>query len=338
MSKITFQEAKEFLNKISKEDKVAIVHHNDGDGLCAGILFYEWCEKKGATTEEFSFSIGDSSLKDYNLEQFNKIIICDIAPGLIYQDLQEIRNKKVFYTDHHKEEEPIPEEILELRTLEDGYIPSSRTAQELTELKPWLGLIGTITDMGEAYPENEKYIEARLKEINLTLNDFKEQITNTITNTIVYFKEEPKKIFKILKNLKSIKEIKNLEQFSEPIEEEITKFVKEYEIKKERLGDINFYQFDPQFSIRKIVISIIGRQFPEEDFIFATPVNDGKRLSISGRSPSKKTDMAELLKAGVKELENTNAGGHSPAAGAQIETKDIEKFKKNIRNYIETNF
>ena len=44
--------------------------------------------------------------------------------------------------------------------------------------------------------------------------------------------------------------------------------------------------------------------------------------------------MADLLKAGIKGLEDGNAGGHAPAAGGIILAKDIDKFKKNIRHFI----
>jgi len=46
MPEITFQQAKEFLNNITRKDKVAVIHHDDGDGFCAGILYYDWCKLK----------------------------------------------------------------------------------------------------------------------------------------------------------------------------------------------------------------------------------------------------------------------------------------------------
>ena len=48
MPEITFSQAKEFLNNITDKDHVAIIHHDDGDGFCAGILYYDWCKNKNA--------------------------------------------------------------------------------------------------------------------------------------------------------------------------------------------------------------------------------------------------------------------------------------------------
>jgi len=47
---------------------------------------------------------------------------------------------------------------------------------------------------------------------------------------------------------------------------------------------------------------------------------------------TKKIDMAQLLKIGIKNLKNASAGGHIPAAGATIQSKDINQFKRNIKN------
>ena len=331
MPQITFQETKEFLDNITSEDKVAIIHHDDGDGFCAGIIYYDWCKDKKAIVEQFTYSIRKSSLKDYSLEKFNKIIITDIAPGLIAEDLELIRDKQVLYADHHPRDTPIPEEILELITVDQGYLPSSRTAGELTSLKPWLALIGTITDAGHLYPENQDFIDAHLKQIDMTLDEFKQNATSIITNFIVYFDKDLNKAFEILQQIHSIEEIKKLKQYSEPIENEVEKILKEYETKKEKLGDINYYYFEPSFSV-KVPVSGIISQKDKGAYIFASPKNKGKYISFSGRCSGGKINMADTLKAGVKELEEGNAGGHTNAAGAMILAKDIEKFKENVRN------
>ena len=118
MPEITFQEAKQFLENITSEDKVAIIHHDDGDGFCSGILYYDWCKSKNATVEHFTYSIGKSHLKEFELEKFNKIIVCDLAPDFMAEEFERIKDKKILYADHHKRDRPIPEEILELVTVD----------------------------------------------------------------------------------------------------------------------------------------------------------------------------------------------------------------------------
>jgi len=334
MPEITLSQAKEFLDNIGNKDSVAIIHHDDLDGFASGILMYDWCKNKNAKVEHFAYHIGKGSLKNYSLEKFNKIIITDVAPDLIGEDFELIKDKEVLYTDHHPLAQPIPEEILELRTIDEGYIPSSRTAQELTQLKPWLGLAGTIGDMGDIHQENGKYIDNILKSEKISLDKFKEQVSSIITNTLVYFGKKTEKIFGILKDINSIKEVAQLRIYSEPVEDEIQKYVEEYESKREKLGDVNFYYLDPKLSVKSIVSAIISRKYPEEIFILASPkVNDN--IALSARNKNKKTTGKKMLEAGTAGLEDSRYGGHEAAAGGIIQAKDLDKFKKNIREFLE---
>jgi len=333
MPEITFQEAKQFLENITSQDKVAVIHHDDGDGFCSGILYYDWCKNKNTEVKQFTYNIRKSSLKDFDLEKFNKIIVCDLAPDFMAEELELIKDKQVLYADHHPRSNPIPKEILELVTVDQGYIPSSRTAGELTGLKPWLSLIGTVTDAGDLYPENQDFINKHLKQTNMTLDEFKQNITSVTTNFLVFFDKNPDKAFDILQKISSIEEIKNLKQYSEPVEEEVQKFVEEYETKKEKLGSVNYYYFNPHFSVKVPVAGIISQR-NDDAYIFASPKNNGENISFSARNTDQKINMADMLRAGVEGLEDGKAGGHVPAAGGMILAKDIDKFKNNIRKFV----
>ena len=333
MPEITFQEAKQFLENITSQDKVAVIHHDDGDGFCSGILYYDWCKNKNTEANQFTYNIRKSSLKDFDLEKFNKIIVCDLAPDFMAEELELIKDKQVLYADHHPRSNPIPKEILELVTVDQGYIPSSRTAGELTGLKPWLSLIGTVTDAGDLYPENQDFINKHLKQTNMTLDEFKQNITSVTTNFLVFFDKNPDKAFDILQKISSIEEIKNLKQYSEPVEEEVQKFVEEYETKKEKLGSVNYYYFNPHFSVKVPVAGIISQR-NDDAYIFASPKNNGENISFSARNTDQKINMADMLRAGVEGLEDGKAGGHVPAAGGMILAKDIDKFKNNIRKFV----
>ncbi len=334
MPEITFSQAKEFLDSIISEDKVAIIHHDDGDGFCAGILYYDWCKNKEVVAEHFAYSISKSKLKNFDLEKFNKIIVCDLGPDFMAKEFELIKDKQVLYSDHHPRGTPIPKEILELVTTGKGYIPSSRTAGELTGLKPWLALIGTVTDSGQLYSENQDFIDEHLKKLNMTLDEFQQNATSIVTNFLVYFDKDFKKAFEILRQINSIEEISKLKKYSESVEKEVQKFVEQYEDKKERLGDVDFYYFAPHFPVKAPVCGIISYRDKNQIYIFATPKSDGKHIGLSARNTSQKINMTELLRAGVAGLGDGSAGGHPASAGGMILTKDIEKFKENIRKFI----
>ncbi len=337
MPPITQTQAKEFLNNISKKDSIAIIHHDDPDGFVSGILYYDWCKNKKATTKQFTYTIRTTKLKELNLKKFNKIIICDLASNFMAKELELIKDKEIFYTDHHPKEGQFPKNTLELITTNQGYIPSSRTAGELTGIKPWLALSGTISDCGHYYPENQNYINKNLKELNMTMEEFQKQITNTITNFLVYLDKNYKKAFKILQKIDTPQKISNLKEYSEPVKNEIQKFVEKYEEKREKLGNINFYYFEPKFSVKGPVCGIISGKDLDKTYIFASPKKHTNKITLSARNTHKKVNTVKLLKAGIKGLNESNAGGHIQAAGGIILAKDLERFKRNIREYTTKN-
>ncbi len=337
MVEITRRQARDFLNDISEKDSVAIIHHDDGDGFSSGILYYDWCKNKNAVVEQFSYSIRNSKLQELDLEKFNKIIISDLAPDFISEGLEKIKDKKILYADHHPRTKTIPGEVLELVTVDDGYTPSSRTAGELTGLKPWLSLSGTINDAGDLYPENQNFVNSHLKKLNMSIDDFKKNVSHIITNFLIYFHDDNDRAFAILDNINSVKEVAELKKYSEPVENEIKNYVKQYKDKKEKLGDVNFYYFNPKLPIRGPVCEIIGRAKKNQVYIFATSKNDGKNITFSARSAPKKMNVCNLLKAGVAGLKGGVAGGHNSASGGIILARDIGKFKKNIKDFLRNN-
>ncbi len=335
MPKIDMKQARKFLSEISEKDKVAIIHHDDSDGFCSGILYYDWSKAKNADVQQFTYSIGSTRLKDWDLGGFNKIIICDLASGVIATELESIKDKIIFYTDHHPKEDMLPDTALELITTEQGYIPSSRTAGELTNLKPWLALVGTLADSGQYYKENDDFIEDGLKNVGMDLGKFQQEAVNTITNFLVYFGKNYEGAFGILEQVGSVDKISELKKYSEEVEKEVQKFVGRYEEEREMLGNVNFYYFEPHFSVKPPVCGRISDGDLEQIYIFASPKKSSEYITLSARNTSGKMNMVELLGAGTDGLGGSRSGGHSQAAGGIIRSGDIEKFKNNIKRFAE---
>ena len=322
------------MNNISLKDKVAIILDNDPDGFCSGILFQDFCERTGAKTERFIYKRERAKFETFGLDDFNKIIITDIAPGLLNKNLEKIKDKKVLYMDHHPREFDSPKEINEYTTLERGYIPSSRSAFELTKGKKWISLVGTISDAAHLYKENDEFIKEALDEFQMSLEEFKEKVVFVISNFLIYFNKKRSEAYDILRKMNSIEDLSKIEKYSFKIKDEIYKYVNEFEEKNEKIENVNFYYINPKYSIKNSVAFEIGTKKENHDkiFIFASPKKDNK-ISLSARNTSKKRDMADLLKAGIGNLEG-NAGGHAAAAGGLINKKDLEKFKENLQNYL----
>ena len=332
MSQITHTQAKDFLNKINEKDNVLVIHHDDLDGFASGILFHDFCKKQKAKTKNFVFTIGTNQQTIINQSiKFNKILIADLGPGTISEILNAVKHKQVLYTDHHQIEKPIPNEILELRTVKDGYIPSSKTVYELCGGKEWLAVAGTLADAGHLHKINQKFIKDFLKKIKMSQRKYQEQVVFTMNKVIVYFNKKPQKALKKLLKLKKYSEIKTLKKFARPVEKEIQKYIKEYKTNHEKLGCINFYHFNPKYSIKSTVTSQLSFANTNDLFVFAIP--DKNIIRLSARSQNKKANMIKVLKTGINGLNGATAGGHIPAAGGQLQIKDINQFKENLKNY-----
>jgi hypothetical protein len=336
MVEVKTKEAREFLGGITSEDSVAIIHDIDPDGFTSGVLFYNYCKKVGAKIGHFGFSRSSSSVEDFDLAKFTTIITTDIDAGHLLPILEKYKDKRILFMDHHPKNAEFPSSVFEYRTMYRGYIPSARSAYEITGGKYWLGLTGCIGDAGERYPENDEFIKKGLALVGMPLGEFKDKIVWKISNMIAYFEKRHDKTFSILQSLKGPENVHSIEKYSEPIEEEISKFKGLFESEKEDLGGITYFYFEPKYPVKGAITGISMRpENIEKIFLFATPKSNAG-VGISARSQTRRIDMAKLLKIGIGDMQG-ESGGHFAASGATIRAKDLEQFKENIRTYAEEN-
>ena len=187
-------------------------------------------------------------------------------------------------------------------------------------------------DAGWLQKENKKIINKYLKKTKLPKQQI-QKIAYKISRTIDYFHKKPTKAFNILSSIHSLKDLSKLNKYDRVIGKEIKKHLKQYKTKKQKIGKINFFYFKPKYPIKSSIINEISYASPKQTYIFATPSSKKKTITLSARNQTKKIDMAQLLRAGIKDLKNADAGGHIPAAGASIQSKDLNQFKQNIKQF-----
>jgi len=322
-----------FLEELKPSDKIALIFHDDADGFVSALLFNEFLDKKGCKDIViFPFRIGEVSLFDNGLKDSNKLIILDLSPIAISEELNQISNKDILYIDHHPKNVEVSERVIEYRL--QGYIPASRMVYDILEEYvnnlDWLALAGVISDSGDKYQENVQFIREIAIKNKLRLYEFDKQVVKVIEYFLVYFKDNLRKAYQTIRNIKTIKDIDKIVKYSLPVSNEIERFVDLYEDKKEIISNMHFYYFEPKFEITSLVINKISNEHKENVFIFATPKED--IIKISARSQSREFDVSLILNSCVSGLENSNSGGHKPAAGGAIMKKDLEKFKEGLRN------
>jgi len=325
---ITIEQARGFLNEITSENKVAIIHHDDTDGFVSGVLLYDFCRKKGANVGHFCFSNGgDQDKMIKKIKNSDVVLIADFGPSSVSKILEFAKDKKVLYIDHHKKDVEIPPEINEYRTKSE--VSASKSVWQIAGGKVWLEIVCELADAGYTNVENKIKIDAFARERKISPDEVKEKFYFRIDYFLAYFFENYDEAFEILDSVGNYNGLDNLDKYANVVKKEIDKFVNELECEKKKLGDVWYYYFEPYYPIKSIVTTDISFKYPDDVFVFAMPF--GNVIGISARCQSGKVDCAEFLKKAVKEFEGANAGGHFKAAGGQVLKKDLEKFKERLR-------
>lgn len=342
MVKIDFKQAREFLERVNDKDNAMIFTHTDMDGFAAGILLQDYLISKGAKTDVRIVNYGVTRISDTPLVGFNKIFITDLAPDMIWEDLGRLKDKEIFYTDHHKEDKdtPIPDFVFEFRTLSQGYIPSTRTVYELTERenrdKLWLATAGTVSDFAEKYPENNEFLQNSYKKLGITYEELLKYLFKF--HFALIGSPSLEETFAEVSKMKSLEEVVKLAKYYEPLEKDIERLREDYIKNRELFGKVIYYNLETNYpGVKSALINEISVKEEESVLVFSTK-KGREGVSFSARNQSKKYNVIEVLKEGIKGLKDSKAGGHEASAGAQIRAEDLEEFKKRLKTMNIENF
>ncbi len=326
-----------FLNSIDKKDNVAVISHNDLDGIASAILIGEILRQKEKKIQFFN-------LMEYKRGMFRelsgklnrkitKIFVFDISIDSDYEGFKEIKkNFEVFLIDHH------PSEIKEnnsikTKTEDCATYTLYELAKEIFDLSKldWLVCATMISEFSYKDESNFQFIKNFYPEITAeNINDSEPgEISKKISSSLIYFKRKEKKVF----DLVAKKDIKKMEKYYGIIEKEVRKCIEDFKKRAEFYPDKNlfFYHSNPKFNIGSIVTTLLSKEEEDKTFVFVSDIKDDSGfVKVSARNQGGKEDINSMLRKGINGLENANAGGHFKASGARFMKKDLERFKRNI--------
>lgn len=331
--KITKQQVKEFLEGIKSEDRVVVFHHNDLDGFAAGILVCDYLkEKEVETLEHFSIKICLQTFeRSYSrVEDFDTFIFLDLGDDIVKELAVKLEGKKVLVMDHHPKNTEFPDFVNEFNDRDLYYVPTSKDCYDLVGGRKWLALLGLIADKGDVHEVNQSFIQECLSEFGMSLEDI-QKFANRLSEVLVYFNNGGDDAFEHLNNLTSLNDVKSLEKYYRPIENEINSVIEDFDKNKEVYGDVWFYYFEPKFKIKKPLAFEISGKYSDKVIILASP--SGDVISFSGRNGVGDLNALNVMKVSVAGLENSGAAGHARGCGGAIQKKDLDKFKKNLKEF-----
>ena len=323
----------DFISNLNERDKIAILSHNDRDGICSAVIV-----SKSIGNPDY---VGIIPLDLFNLpeiiselkkKKINKIIICDLA---IFDSKELLKKLEEFaellVIDHHPFMEDLnSERITYLKA--DTHYPAAYICyylfSKIKEIPEIFGVLGTLCDTDYKYNENNAetiYDDYGFKSKKQNLWE----IARNLTYAIIYFKDSnPKKVYDILMGDNYLENLKKLEKYSKIILDEIESHTKDFEKNHDEYKDLILYLYKPKFSFASILSTIISLRDFSKTIILAYE-KEG-RIRMSCRRQDGKVDCNRLMRLSVEGIPDSKAGGHFKASGGDIPKESFEKFKENL--------
>jgi single-stranded DNA-specific DHH superfamily exonuclease len=330
-----------FLNSINSSDNVAILTHTDLDGITSGVFLEKMLESKKIPVKFVEFIAYENNViknisDKLKQNKISKLFISDISmDNLALEDFESLKKQMdIFLIDHH----PInpllknKKNIVKAKSEDCAALILYDLGKDMINQEEWQDLICAtmIAEFSYKDKDNLKFIQSIYPNIteNNILDSEPGKIYSIISSALTYNSDNLKRVY----DLVSKRDIRSLEKYHNIIQTEIKKEITDFWKNAEYFSDkrLYFYYFKPKYAIRAIVSTNVSIQKPEDAFVIISEDDKPDMLNVSARNQNHSQDMNLLLKKAIQGLENANAGGHIPAAGARFMKKDLNKFKENL--------
>ena len=342
-----FARAHEFLGKISKKDKVAVIHHTDADGVCSGVLAARAVENFREKKIDFSFcqndgetSITKETVKILREKGINKVIITDLAVDETPATIKALEKfADILIIDHHLKQKGLSSEKTTVIKAEDvsDIEPSQYPATKLTydiffeilgERPAWIAAVGIIGDYaGKTWKD---FIES-VEKSGVNSDDLKAAEALVAYARAAAGTEGVQKAFDVFYPALNVRTILEspLSEYKSAVEKELHHHIAEHIDKAMFVEDTVLYEFESKYNIKSRLSNRLSQElYPDKTVLV---LQKGKeRVDISARRQDMKKSMASLVRYAVSGIPNSLGGGHAPAAGGYFPIKYLEKVKKKL--------
>lgn len=345
-----------YLKSLKKEDKIALMYHADADGIASAVIIAKTIEFLRKEPVDYPFSQGieynlsESTLNLLKSGNYNKFILVDLSVDSEYEKIREIETfADILIVDHHEFSKDLSSDktifINVFNTVENkkgAEYPASKLIYDLSlnlaniENLDWLVSAGIVGDIG--FNSWKDFINSTLTKYNEHITEKGPQnifgrITGLINSARIYNPSNMQECYEIVYNAKSYKDVlfnKKLIEYKLAVKEETNHLVEDFKkIKGENW--LYIYTIHPRFNIGSTLSTILSIDYiPRDNTLIVIADNGEDIISISARRQDGKSRMNELLQLSIKDIPNSSAGGHIPAAGGSIPKEYITKFKNNL--------
>ncbi len=347
-----------FVSALSPDDRAAVLHHTDADGVCSGVIAAKALERIMGrrvglcmTQNYGEFIVTRDTVKKLRRAGISKVVITDLSVDESPKHIREIEEfAEILILDHHK----IYADLNSKKTtfikaqfiseMEPGNYPASKLCYDLFSMFvdlgdiDWIAACGVLGDY--SYKEWKNFVDAVNKKYKLRAgkNAYDSDL-GTIGNYINAIEsvdaKKLGKVFGILCGAKNPKEVlrnKWMKRQNGIIEKEVKRWYDASAEKSEFYPAQNmvFYIAKPKINVKSILINRLSREkYPSKTLIVV--LDSGKEgISFSARNQSGKVAVNDLLEESVRGFRGASAGGHKKAAAGRVMRADFGKWKKNL--------
>lgn len=343
-----------FVKKLDKNDRVAVISHTDLDGLSSGKIVHKFLVDVLKIKPVFLKFVGYEEVHDDLLlglknARINKAIFSDLA----VDDVEVIRKIsefcEVLLIDHHLFEEDFNSDKITFIDIQGecaAYICYKLFSQfdkkkELEKID-WLVASACVADW--QYFNNQEFMRKIYSkygdnfEISGEKSDFGGirksgkfwELQWELSLSLIYFRTKLGDFFNHLNE--NINDLEYLRKYAKIISKEIDKSIGLFEKEKESIGNCYIWEIkEEKYNLRSVVSNLVSAKYFNKTVIII--IKRGNRYSVSGRRQDRKVSIFELLKKCMNGLDESFSGGHVAAGGGYILAKDLEKFKGNLKKY-----
>ncbi len=342
---LTNKEIEDIKEHLEKAQNPIFFFDNDPDGLCSFLLLQRYIGRgKGVAIKSFP-DLDKSYFRKVQELKADYIFILD-KPTIskdFFEEADKI-NIPVVCIDHHEVDFDIPKTINYYNPCKEGNgcEPVTALCYQITKRKEdmWISIIGCISDI--FIPDYYKDFMEKYPELSIKTNDAFEILYKSKIGTISRIfssglKDTTTNVVKMLKYLikanspYDVLEENNKNQhlhkrFGQIYEKYKRIFEKAFNVAK-KSKKIIFFKYSGDLSISGELSNELLFNFPDKVIIVAYA--NGSKVNLSLRGKNVREKFLEIL----KEIDNSNGGGHKDAVGGVIQLTDLDKFKSLIESY-----
>ncbi len=351
------EKAVEFLNE-NKDKRTLIIFDTDGDGIGAAAILSKTLRKISNMIPDviprnrgLSF-ISEDMLQEIKKKKMGVIITLDIAADEKPENILLVsKSFRIMIVDHHQVRRNLNGKgIVHVNPVFwETNIPSFRyctskiiydICKEITDLDnlDCLAGIGIVNDKCEDYWKD--FLKDVCKKYGISLNELR-LVNNIISSGYQYSGNSGSMLsFKACLESSSPKDVLNgrspnsrkLRKFYETIESDIKTITKSWRKDAEILEEkkLIILELDTRFSLNSTISTMISFKKPNYTVAVARK-NDGV-TSVSLRRQDGKVNCGKIAIKLTKGLKDSLGGGHIPAAGVHIRSKDWKVFRSRLVN------